>query len=579
MTEQTPKRILVIDDDVDYRTLMVRLLQKSFPKVKVANLDPLKKGLPGASFDWGQFDVVIIDYNLGKAGSGLECVRNIRKQSKHPPATILLTAEGNEDVAAKAFRHGVHDYRRKQGLTADVLIKSIRAAFKVRGSQVNQDREVSLNATQFSRTFFYDQVNLAREEAAQGKSRALLLVRPVNREELEKSIGLLAMDEITRYLAKLTVRILRVSRYPVRSTRFGEASIAVIAGDFDEANTLQNVIRNFFAEIEKNPPEFEGNKIPLSTNIGAVEILSEDLQTRELLALAEQACQAAASTGHSPFQIVAGAAPKQAFEKNVSKVAPFDIISAIKESRIQPMFYPLMPVSENSAKFEKVDIFQINPYVVDHDGRSMAVSEVLDSSIDDNSKKIIDRWTLREAEKRLAGPITGTMPGFVVALSAPSLVDKDFPVWTEKLLAHFGQKKNMAFFALKIDPDTLMRNPKIVAGVCIKLRQRLGFRISLGEVSTAAVAKACLAQMPIDFVQIATHVVCPDKPTKEFEEECAKLMELVEAKNALSIVCRIDDVNSLHTAISAGADFVQGNFVAPEQLEVEASASVESVSL
>ncbi|MDX1515123.1 MAG: response regulator, partial [Gammaproteobacteria bacterium] len=173
MTEQSPKRILVIDDDVDYRNLLVRLLSKAFPGVKVASLDPLKKGLPGDGFDWAQFDVVIIDYNLGKVGSGLACVERIRKHAESPPATILLTAEGNEEIAAKAFRQGVHDYLPKQGLTGKTLTNSIKSAFNVRSNQVRKNREISLNATRFSRTFFYEQANLAREEATQGFSRAL----------------------------------------------------------------------------------------------------------------------------------------------------------------------------------------------------------------------------------------------------------------------------------------------------------------------------------------------------------------------------------------------------------------------
>ena len=56
-------------------------------------------------------------------------------------------------------------------------------------------------------------------------------------------------------------------------------------------------------------------------------------------------------------------------------------------------------------------------------------------------------------------------------------------------------------------------------------------------------------------------------------------MEVIRAKKALSIVAGIDDVATLHAAISAGVDFVQGDFVAPEQLEIESSAGVESVSL
>jgi EAL domain-containing protein (putative c-di-GMP-specific phosphodiesterase class I)/DNA-binding response OmpR family regulator len=579
MTEETPKQILVIDDDPNYRALLLDLLGKAFAKIQVATLDPLKSGLPDASFDWTRFDVVIIDSNLGKAGSGLECVDTIRRSSNRPPATVLLTEEGSEELAAKAFRQGVHDYLRKQGLTGRILVNSIRSAFEVRDSQKNKHEEISLNATQFSRTFFYEQANLARSEADAGKSRALLLVRPAKSDALGEPLGLLAMDEVTRYLAKLAVKILRTSRYPIRSTRFGESSIAVIAGDFGDAEGLETIIRKFLDALEQNPPEYGGTKLPTLVEVGAVRILSEQLEIGDLLALAEQTCAGTDALSESSYTIVDGVPPEKEIEKAKADGPDIDIQSAINESRMQPMFSPLMPVSDESVKYEAVDIFQINPYLVGHDGQSIAVSELNKDLSDDEVKKIIDRWTLREAHKRLSEFAGEKIPGFVMELSAPSSVDEALPGWIGKLREHFGLEKPPAFFCLKIDAETLMRETKAVTGVCIKLRQRFGFRIAIREVGSASLTKACFAQMPIDLVQVAADIVRPGKPAKSAEKKRDSLMEVIRAKNALSIVAGIDDVATLHAAISAGVDFVQGDFVAPEQLEIESSAGVESVSL
>jgi EAL domain-containing protein (putative c-di-GMP-specific phosphodiesterase class I) len=57
------------------------------------------------------------------------------------------------------------------------------------------------------------------------------------------------------------------------------------------------------------------------------------------------------------------------------------------------------------------------------------------------------------------------------------------------------------------------------------------------------------------------------------------MLDSANQRAALSVVSGIENADALTFAISAGVDFVQGNFIAPEQEEIEAVVGVESVQI
>jgi serine/threonine protein kinase len=117
-------RVLIIDDDQDLRNLLQQIIVQEWPDAAVEQFDPLTRDMPGADFPLGAYDVVILDYMLGR-GDGLEWLREFKKRPDCPPV-IFLTGAGNEVVAVRAMKYGASDYLRKQELTRKRLIDSMR---------------------------------------------------------------------------------------------------------------------------------------------------------------------------------------------------------------------------------------------------------------------------------------------------------------------------------------------------------------------------------------------------------------------------------------------------------------------
>ena len=117
-------KVLIIDDDEDLRNILAHYLKREWPDVEVAQFDPLEREMPDAAFPLGRYDVIILDYMLGR-GDGLEWLQHFKARSDCPPV-MFLTGAGNEVIAVRAMKAGADDYQRKQELTHEKLVISVR---------------------------------------------------------------------------------------------------------------------------------------------------------------------------------------------------------------------------------------------------------------------------------------------------------------------------------------------------------------------------------------------------------------------------------------------------------------------
>jgi DNA-binding response OmpR family regulator len=114
MAEPVPPRILLVDDDPDITRLVQHVLAAN-------GLGPAAQVTTGreAMTSLGGIDIVLLDHQLPDT-SGLDVLGAIRAQPS-PPAVILVTAHGNESLAASALRLGADDYLAKDSALTDLL--------------------------------------------------------------------------------------------------------------------------------------------------------------------------------------------------------------------------------------------------------------------------------------------------------------------------------------------------------------------------------------------------------------------------------------------------------------------------
>jgi len=142
-------KFLIIDDDVDYRKLTLRHLQKEFHDtvlVEIAN----HKEFDEAVERW-DFDAVITDLDNPWL-SGSEVCRHIRNRDPYLPV-IMLTASGNEEAAVDGMKSGLSDYVTKKHLVRlPVAIRESMEKARVR-REYDRTNEILKSTIELFHTF------------------------------------------------------------------------------------------------------------------------------------------------------------------------------------------------------------------------------------------------------------------------------------------------------------------------------------------------------------------------------------------------------------------------------------------
>ena len=145
-------RILIAEDDEDDLLIFQELIlegadwdyyYRRYAEVIVdsaANREDIFKKLTES-----KYDLLFLDYRLGES-NGLDILKDVRKKGYTLPV-IILTGQGDQEIAVQAMKSGATDYLVKSGLTSEILSKAIRHAINLfKEEQQRIQAEESLKA-------------------------------------------------------------------------------------------------------------------------------------------------------------------------------------------------------------------------------------------------------------------------------------------------------------------------------------------------------------------------------------------------------------------------------------------------
>src|SRR5574337_297417 len=104
MADVALQRILFMEDDPGLSSLLQKRLERQGYQVDLARNG--EEGLAMAAKT--AYDLLIVDYNMPFLG-GLDVLRSLVKTAL-PPPVIMITGEGNEEIAVEALKLGAADY-------------------------------------------------------------------------------------------------------------------------------------------------------------------------------------------------------------------------------------------------------------------------------------------------------------------------------------------------------------------------------------------------------------------------------------------------------------------------------------
>ena len=140
-------KILVVDDSEEFISLISKYLNAEFKDVEIIVYPNSPIIMPEDNFPWSEYDVLLLDYNLGKDQSGFEWLKKFNNAPSFP-STIVLTAVGDEYIAVQAIKLGAADYLNKIDITPLRLAEAIQIALNYTQQEIEREKKETLKASQ-----------------------------------------------------------------------------------------------------------------------------------------------------------------------------------------------------------------------------------------------------------------------------------------------------------------------------------------------------------------------------------------------------------------------------------------------
>lgn len=128
--------ILLIDDDEVDRLAIKRELKKTQLSVDICEVTTGNQVIKTLNEQY--FEVILLDYSL-PGSNGLELIKSIKSLGIKRPL-IVLTGQGDEEIAVEIMKVGAADYICKNKVSSDLLEKAIINAIKVNQAELEIEK-------------------------------------------------------------------------------------------------------------------------------------------------------------------------------------------------------------------------------------------------------------------------------------------------------------------------------------------------------------------------------------------------------------------------------------------------------
>jgi len=177
-------KILIVDDDDDDAFLIEDLIREGLtnPAPTLSRAKSQKEALQ--QLETTSYDIGICDYRLGE-GNGIGLLRTLRSKNITLPI-IVLTGQGDQEIAVEAMKSGATDYLTKGKLNCEVLIKAITHAI-----QLHQEAERRKHTESMLKKS-HQELTVAHKELQESLNKLKTAKNQILRSEKLAGVGRLA---------------------------------------------------------------------------------------------------------------------------------------------------------------------------------------------------------------------------------------------------------------------------------------------------------------------------------------------------------------------------------------------------
>ncbi len=555
MSDHVAKRVLLVDDSADFRTLVVRFFELLFPEDEIVEYD-LKLGPPSGLFVWEEYDLLLLDYNLGGQLTGLDWLRRYQTSCEFPP-TLMLTGEGNEEVAVKAFQYGAQDYLRKQGLTKTQLRESIEKVLE----RHEEDKDL-INTIGLSNHIFNKSKFLSKLEGI-GEKDLAFLIEIDNFQRLRDQYGMMSTDRLGAFVSHRVNKLLDSIGTTHSIIRIGDSSIAGIVSSYakdDRGQQLAEAITNDMSARAYSEGEM---RIEFTVSMGLVPNKEVNISIDTILSRLDDACLNARNVPGNTWHIYDTPEEISTAQDEALKQ---QIIDAFRNNRAVPNYQPLIRIVEAETALDA--LYMVRVSLRGDDENAISPLEFMPTIRNNNLKKSLDRWVIQRTLntlKELSEKTPEHRQGFMITLTEDSLTDKDLPAWLKQLGDKLGVTHLMRSLIFKMPAEKFLKHEKKALFLMRHIRESLGVALALDNVTDASQFSTIARILKFDFLMFNP---CVDGEEIVSQKEAERIVALAHDNQAFAVANKLECNEDLTKMIMAGVDFVSGHFIQAPQEDI-----------
>jgi len=558
MAEQNINQILVIDDSVDFRNLLVKFFGSVCPGAAVDVYDPAD-GKPSETFAWDKYDLLILDYDLGNGESGLEWLRLYKTSSSFPP-TIMLTAQGNEETVVNAFRYGAQDYLRKDGLTKGRMIESINNALKKYEEDSKKANTEQLSVHIYKKEKFYRSLDKVKNK------NVIILIEIDKFQSLKDDIGMLSADKTANFISEKILKLITDSEYTGEVSRIGDSSIAILIHNYEKDDKGKVICKQICKQFNDTKFEIDGKTIDFSLNIASIYVSEEPTDAETIMKQLDIACRVArGKPGHSYVSNETKSKDEIEIYEKLSAI----VINAFSEDRVKPLYQSFIKLSD----MDSLEYYQVRIRLIDPDGDVIEAREFIPIVENKNLQKDMDRWVISSSLHEIAknkSPESGNS-GFFISLTPDSITDMTFPKWLESEIAVQGASDMANVLVFEISLDNYMEYEKQASFLIKTIGEKFNILFALTDITGSSNLENILSQSKFDFIMMSPFT----SENKMTENKIGNIVNIGKNFSCASVATKIEDNDTMVSAMSYNLDFISGFFLQPPQENIMETEVVE----
>lgn len=536
--------ILIVDDNADDRAVYKRYLkqyQHEFPLVIElgSGVDIL------SAIESHQPCCCLLDYKL-PAQNGLMVLKNIRRDyAAESLPVIVLTGQGDEEIAVQMLQSGAQDYLVKSDINATRLYGAIRSAMQTANLQKQLTRLAHYDALTalLNRSLLINRLGQAIHRCNRYSHKCGILHLDIRKfKTLNETFG---QDYGDAVLQEVADRIRKNCRSTDSPARLGADEFAVLLEKI-EPDVCSKIARKIIEAVEQ-PIIVAGQQQKIQVAIGISVYPDTANSGDELLKQADEALQRAKRSSELKF---VSFSEKYKREWTRQQILERDLPKAVTRGELALVFQPI--VDANNYSLKRLEVLSRWP----RDDYEVYALELIDMIDRLGLADAFHDWLFNEAFLR-ARQLADHHIGADLCLNIPAnyCYSKSMSKCVENAMKYHSVDPKR--IELEITESTLMLHPDRSVELLTRLHER-GLRIAVDDFGTGYSSMAYLTKLPLDTLKIDKHFFLDNQRDPRNKKVISAVTALGHSLGLDIIAEGIETDAELTLAKQVGCDLLQG---------------------